>query len=96
MKAKGIIYFRNKFDQCKADSKGTWKVINALTKPKTSKTNSFRLNLPGEITDCPIKISNAFNNYFSSVVTNLAATIPPSDVHPVELINTNPKFFCIF
>ena len=36
------LYFKNRFDQLKADSKSMWRVINEAIRPNSSKDNSFK------------------------------------------------------
>ena len=90
------LYFKNRFDQLKADSKSMWRVINEAMRPNSSKDNSFKLTLPDGSTECPTKIVKAFNEHFTSVAPNLSRNIPSTNIDPVSLINNNPNSFVYF
>ena len=75
---------------------GTWRVINDILQSKNNKNNSFRLDLPDETTECPVKIANAFNAHFVSVAPNLSRDIPPTNFDPVSLITPNLHSFLYF
>ena len=90
------LYFKNRFDQLKADSKSMWRVINEAICPNSSKDNSFKLTLPDGSTECPTKIAKAFNEHFTSVAPNLSRNIPSTNIDPVSLINNNPNSFVYF
>ena len=84
------LYFKNMFDQLKADNKSMWRVINEAIRSNSSKDNSFKLTLPDGSTECPTKIAKAFNEHFTSVAPNLSRNIPSTNIDPVSLINDNP------
>lgn len=67
-------YYRNKFTQCKGDSRATWKLINRLT--GQSKVNSKEINLEinNEITNDPCIVANEFNGFFLDILNQLNLT----------------------
>ena len=74
------IYFREKFQQSQSDIKQTWKTINQVIRKTTSPSPIPSFNYPGHnvhIND-PNNLSDHFNDYFSSVGSNLATVFPPN------------------
>ena len=70
-------YFTNNLDLHKGDMKKTWQLINELSSKNIGKTNRVsELNFNNQEITAPMDIAEAFNDYFSSVGDNLAASIP--------------------
>ena len=81
-KAKSI-HYSNKFKSCSRDAKSTWKVINSLLHGREDKGKDLVLRINNEEIAVPNLVGNEFNNYFSSVASSLASTIPPVDFDPL-------------
>lgn len=60
----------NKFKKC--DPKKMWKILNAFIKKKTH-TDISIINHQGNLISDTLKITNIFNNFFSSIVPELKA-----------------------
>ena len=56
-------------------------------KPNSKKKNETSLEINGESTSNPEAVANKFNEYFSSVATNLAEKIPTANVDPLSFIS---------
>ena len=85
------LYFEKKLSPT-TNLRQTWRAINALIRPKSSKNSIELLHEGSKISD-PTEISNHFNNYFSSVAQNLAANIPQSDIDPLSFLDSNQRSF---
>ena len=73
-------YFKNKFVALKGNLKGTWKIINEIIRPNVKLSNQLiSLRVGSEISDEPLFVSNEFNNYFSTVGSNIVSSINHSD-----------------
>ncbi len=89
-------YFTNNLDLHKGDMKKTWKLINELSSKNTGKTNRVsELNFNNQEITAPMDIAEAFNNYFSSVGDNLAASIPTPDHDPRFYLKATDKTFSL-
>ena len=87
-------YFENKF-KFALDSKSTWKLINSLLKPEKS-INSYKLNSNNVTVTNDLEISNIFNEYFSSVASNLASSIPNVPDDPIDYVDQTLNSFVYF
>ena len=85
-------YFTSNLDLHKGDMKKTWQLINELTSKNTCKTNRVsELKFNNQERTEPMSIAEAFNNNFSGVGDNLAATIPPPDHDPSFYLKATDK-----
>ena len=74
------IYYQHHFEQNKKDSKTIWQGIHEIissTKNKKGGNVSVIIADARTITD-PIEIAENFNNFFTSIGTNLTKKIPPT------------------
>ena len=89
-------YFTNNLDLHKGDMKKTWQLINEISSKNTGKTNRVsELNFNSQEITEPVSIAESFNNYFSSVGDNLAATIPTPDHDPGFYFKATDKVFSL-
>jgi hypothetical protein len=76
--------------------KKTWKLINELSSKNIGKTNRVsELNFNNQEITAPMDIAEAFNDYFSSVGDNLAASIPTPDHDPSFYLKATDKTFSL-
>ena len=68
-------YFKRKFEAYRGDMKNTWRNIKYLIKAKTNCRAISMLNYKGNKITQPVKIAEAFGEYFASVASDLAKTI---------------------
>ena len=74
--------------------KKTWKLINELSSKNIGKTNRVSaLNFNNQEITAPMDIAEAFNDYFSSVGDNLAASIPTPHHDPSFYLKATDKNF---
>ena len=73
----------------------SWRTINSLIKPRSSKNQIELIHDGSKITDSN-EISDHFNNYFSSVAQVLASDIPQSNVDPLSFLKFNKRSFRFF
>jgi hypothetical protein len=72
-----FMYYKQMFEKYKNDSKRSWKLINSLINPskdKKSVTCVFKVN--GTDVSSEAQIAEHFNNFFSSIGSSLASSIP--------------------
>ena len=79
-------YYENKFKSAKKDSKSVWKLINNVLKPKLKK-NEWKIRTNDTVTENETEIAGIFNEYFSTVATDLAAKIPSVQQDPLHLVS---------
>ena len=89
-------YYNDIFDSCLSDSKSTWKVINSVRKSNSKKKNETSLEINSESTSDPEVVANKFNEYFSSVVANIAKKIPIANVDPLSYISRKQNSFFFY
>ena len=82
------LFYNNKFEEYKGNIKKTWQTLHSVLRPNNSKTRNFKIELPDGATDDHLKISNAFNVYFSSCADNLASSIPSVHVTPSSYVKS--------
>ena len=70
-------YYFDKFNAVKSDLKKTWTLVNSILGKKKAVTPKMIIH-NDEIIDEPAVIANVFNNYFSTVGSNVLKSIPDS------------------
>ena len=75
-------YYNNAFVTMKSDIKGTWRLLNEILDRK-QKDSISELLINGETSSDPVLIANTFNNFFSSISSELRDSLPPVN-------NSNP------
>lgn len=90
------MYYYDKFDKCKNDSKRTWNNINSLLN-RNKRCNSNTIFKSGnDLVNDPHSIANEFNNFFINIGTNLSADISSiksyRDFMNLEMTNKNSMF----
>ena len=77
-------YFINKFNSCKNDIKGSWKIINSILSKKFKKSDNITIldSRGREIHDSNV-IANDFCNYFSTIAHRLDSDIPVTNTDPM-------------
>ena len=68
-------YYCNKMNNSVNDSKSTWETLSSNLRPNSDRLN-INLRVINNITTDPSKVSEAFNDYFSSVSNTLVSKIP--------------------
>ena len=74
------IYFKDKFEQSTGNPKKTWKVINEVLKRKSKNKTCDEFIINDDITSDPSIIVDRFNEYFSTIGTELANKLPLPEV----------------
>ena len=98
IKQAKVSFYRDALDSNKGNSRETWRIISEL-RSKRSKCSSIKeIVHNGTSIINPDKLSNAFNDHFSSIRPRLANEIPHSvaslsDLH--YLSHKNYQFFCL-
>ena len=91
------LFYKNKFNQFKGDSKKTWSTINNIIKRSDSKQLlPDYLFINNEKVSDQDDIVNYFNNYFGKIGTSMASTIPQFESSFIDYlprgINTSFEF----
>ena len=79
----------NVFSNFKNNIKKTWVTLNKLTGKTTQKTTVNNIIYNDRILDIPSDIAEAFNQFFSSVASNLESKLPPPTDDPMEYLQGN-------
>ena len=84
-------YYHNKFTTLQGNIRSTWKLINSMIcdKNKSSIVENF-IKDDKQISDS-VEIANYFNDYFTSVGSNLASKIPNSTSHYSSFLSGSYK-----
>ena len=69
-------YYHTLFDKVKNDLKGTWKIINTVLNKTKKKDKCEKLKKNNAIIDNKQQIADAFNEYFSSIGSDLVGKLP--------------------
>ena len=97
IKTSKASYYSNAFSQSKGNSRKTWQTINELTSRRTNNTTVKEFKSNGSIISNSSELSNAFNDYFSTIGLRLASEIPPNDnnndLSYINNINVNHNKF---
>ena len=68
-------HFSNLLEQEKSNMRNTWKILNSIIRPNSSKKFSEKFVSGNEVYTCPNKIASKFNDYFANIGPKLAFTI---------------------
>ena len=89
-------YFTTNLDLRKGNMKKTWKIINEVSSEHLSKTKKISEIRTGEkVITLPIRMAEAFNNYFSTVGSNLASDIPLTEYGPEYYLEPTHSIFSL-
>ena len=85
------LYYNNALDEHKSNLKRTWQILKEIVglPDKSALSKAFVVN-DREVTD-PKEIANSLNEYFVNVGTNLASSIPHSNLNPTDRIDSSPS-----
>ena len=83
-------YYNNYFRINNANLRKVWEGVRELTSMKKKTNSSISLQIGQSITSDPLVTSETFNNFFSTVASDIRAKIPPTSHHFSEwLKNSN-------
>lgn len=89
-------YYEQKFSSCIGDIKQTWRNINQVTRPRHPRATKFSIEDNSGLVEDDFTVAELFNNYFSSVGTNIANNIPLTNVNPIQYVSRNPNSFALW
>ena len=96
LKAAKKMYFEKELLANQSNFKKTWELINSAMNKKTSKgAPPSHITINGNNISDPLFLANAFNDYFTSIATNIVDDINPIDPPPVpdpDPADGNPVF----
>jgi hypothetical protein len=98
LKISKINYYDNYFLSKSANSRDIWKGIKDLVRTKSQKYRApTNINDNGLELNDPKSIANAFNNFFSTIGSNLASKVPYVQKSPTEyMISSSSDNFFLF
>lgn len=77
-------YYSNKLNDCRTNTKKTWKIVNSiLSKPSKKRDYVTLLDSDGKEIQRPQGVSDEFCNFFSTVATRLDSQIPFTVTDPM-------------
>ena len=89
-------YYKHYFEENKNSSFKTWKGVREIINLKPGKSKSIKaLKKDGMYITSPDKISNSFNNYFSSIANKVREKIPHTN-HQFHEYLKNPNNRSLF
>ena len=68
-------YFSNLLENENNNMRNTWKILNSILRPNSSKKCSEKFVSENDVYTCPNKIASKFNDYFANIGPQLASTI---------------------
>ena len=77
----------NKLLMNKKKPKKIWEIYNNITVGKNNKSNTFEINIDGNITDDKNLIAENFNDFFSTIGSQISNSIPQTDRKPEVYFN---------
>ena len=89
-------YYHNAIDDNKNNSSGLWKIINTILGKKQNNVCHTNFTDNGHVIHNENEIATHFNNYFSSVASNLSNKLPGSNYDPLIGIQNNNHTFVMF
>ena len=91
IKSAKALFYANKFTECKQNSKKTWQLINEL-RGKTKAQSKDDFVIDSQRVTCRRTIANKFNEYFTSLASNLNAAVLSSDSIGIEPLPSFSQF----
>lgn len=86
-------YYDRMFARSMGDCRATWKNINGILRPNTSKSLQYELHVDNEVVTNRADVAHLFNKYFTSVADELKAKIPPTNSDPLQYVPLQPSSF---
>ena len=85
-------FFQDKFETAKSDPNKKWEFVNTVLNRNSSKEDApSYLSLDGEKITSHQEMTEKFNQFFTTVGTNLAAALPPSDIDPLSYLEKSTR-----
>jgi hypothetical protein len=100
------MYFEQNLHTYKRNPKKTWDLLKEATNLTKNACKIDKLKINGQTSDNPAEMANAFNEFFSSIGTEISNSIPATNVNPSSYIsddenltplnlgNTSPVHVC--
>ena len=87
-------HYRRFFALNSYNLKKTWEGVREIISKSSKCKEEINLNLNGELTSDPVLVTEAFNNYFSTIADKLREKVPQTSQHFSKwLKNPNPRSF---
>ena len=72
------------FELNKCNMRKSWQIMKTIINKKKTSNMSNKFIVNGQLCSCKQQITNAFNNFFVNIGTNLSKKIPPTNVNPLS------------
>ncbi|XP_041463802.1 uncharacterized protein LOC121414811 [Lytechinus variegatus] len=89
-------YYDEKFKSVFKDMKGTWKVIRQTLNSKQKSQGPSKLLVDGVLTEDHVQMSNACNQFFSSIGNHLSSSLPASQKLFHDYLGSRLPCSCFF
>ena len=81
-------YYRRQFELYKDNIKNSWRLVNSIIRPKGSSNNPVnKLVVDGNIYEGEGEMSEIFNDFFTSIGSRIAESIPPCNINPLSYMS---------
>ena len=90
------LYYYDKFKSVFKDMKGTWKIIRQALNSKKKSQRPSSLLVDGVLTEDNVKMSDAFNQFFSSIGNQLSTNLPASQKKIHDYLSNQVPNSCFF
>ena len=88
------IFYRNELQSNKDNLRKTWQTLREVISKSNDKTSCIdEIKMNGSTFTNNLDITNKFNEYFTSIATNIASNINPSPLDPTDFIPANDHNF---
>jgi hypothetical protein len=83
------LYFEQNLCKNKGNSRKTWELLKEATNLTKSNNKIEKIKVNDVPTDNPTDMANAFNEFFSSIGTDISNSVPHTNTDPLSYIDTN-------
>ena len=77
-----MLYYEQNLKKFKTNPKKTWELLNEITGRRSYKSTISEITFQNDTISDPKKIANSFNNYFTSIGSEIADSVPFIDADP--------------
>jgi hypothetical protein len=84
------LYYENSFANFSKNPRKTWQLLKEAANLNPSNSSISEISINGASTTDNFEISNAFNNFFSTVGTSISNSIPHTNIDPLSYCTNFP------
>ncbi len=83
IRASKQLYFEQNLQNSKRNPQKTWELLKEATNLTKCNSKIEKIKSNNMVTDDPTEMANAFNEFFSSIGTDISNSIPPTNATPL-------------